>query len=167
MPVAPTFLDARDAILAADVMRFGGANQDILWRGFARRGFGVNASVAAKGDQPATGDDQPVPSWESPLEAEATLTFVCQDQAGNPVDPEVFVGQHEARATPIDDTEAFVANPEGYEFVAKGPGFGFTRFRVTGLTPGESRTIAITFARNEAASASDAMASGNGRTTGT
>ncbi|HYZ10922.1 MAG TPA: M36 family metallopeptidase, partial [Actinomycetota bacterium] len=162
MPVAPTFLDARDAILAADVMRFGGANQDILWRGFARRGFGINASVAAEGDEPATGDDQPIPSWESPLEGEATLTFVGQDQAGNPVDPEVFVGHHQARVTPIDDTEAFVANPEGYEFVAKAPGFGFTRFRLTGLTPGESRTVTITFARNEAASASGAAASGNG-----
>ena len=165
MPIAPTFLDARDAILAADMLRFGGANQDILWRGFARRGFGEFASVTAlpgPPPQPATGDEQPIPSWESPLEDEATLTFVGQDQAGNPVDPEVFVGHHEARATPIDDTEAFVANPEGYEFVARAPGFGFTRFRLTGLTAGESRDITITFARNEAASASGAVASGNG-----
>jgi hypothetical protein len=165
MPIAPTFLDARDAILAADVMRFGGANQDILWRGFARRGFGEFASVMARPGpppEPATGDDQPIPSWESPLEDEATLTFVGQDQSGNLVDPEVFVGHYQARATPIDDTEAFVANPEGYEFVARAPGFGFTRFRVAGLTPGESRTITITFARNEAASASGAVASGNG-----
>ena len=38
-------LDAGNAILAADVMRFGGANQDLLWLGFARRGFGENATA--------------------------------------------------------------------------------------------------------------------------
>jgi extracellular elastinolytic metalloproteinase len=155
-PTAPTFLDARDAILAADVMRFGGANQDILWRGFARRGFGEDASVVDNGDQ------QPIPSWESPEEDEATLTFVAEDQSGSAVNPDVFVGHYEARATPIDDVEAFVANPEGYEFVAKAPGHGFTRFRVTGLTSGESRTITIRFAENEAASANGAVAAGNG-----
>ena len=66
MPIGPTFLDARDAYLAADLIRFGGANQDILWRGFARRGFGALASATDNGD------DQPIPSWESPLENEAT-----------------------------------------------------------------------------------------------
>src|SRR4051794_34940599 len=38
MPIGPTFLDARDAQLGADMARFGGANQDLLWRSFARRG---------------------------------------------------------------------------------------------------------------------------------
>jgi extracellular elastinolytic metalloproteinase len=156
MPIAPTFLDARDAILGADMMRFGGANQDILWQGFARRGFGVNASTVD------SGDEQPIPSWESPLESEATLLFVAEDQSGTPVDPEVYVGHYQARATPIDDVEAFVANPEGYEFVARAPGHGFTRFRVTGLTAGESRTITLRFAENEAASANGAVATGHG-----
>ena len=156
MPIAPTFLDARDAYLAADVIRFGGANQDILWRGFARRGFGDGASVTGNGD------DQPVPSWESPLENEATLTFEAEDEAGNPVDPTVYVGHYEARATPIDDIERFVVNPEGYEFVAKAPGHGFVRFWVKQLQPGENRTITIRFAENWAASANGATAAGNG-----
>ena len=156
MPIAPTFLDARDAYLAADLIRFGGANQDILWRGFARRGFGEDASVTDNGDE------QPVPSWESPLESEATLTFAAEDEAGNPVDADVYVGHYEARATPIDDMEAFVANPEGYEFVAKAAGHGFTRFFVSGLAPGESRTVTIRFPENWASSANGAVASGNG-----
>ncbi|MGH3023698.1 MAG: M36 family metallopeptidase, partial [Gaiellaceae bacterium] len=156
MPIGPTFLDARDAYLAADLIRFGGANQDLLWRGFARRGFGEDASVVDNDD------DQPVPSWESPLEGEATLTFEAEDGAGNPVDADVFVGHYEARATPIDDVEAFVANPEGYEFVAKAPGHGFVRFHVRQLEAGESRTITIRFAENWASAANGATASGDG-----
>jgi extracellular elastinolytic metalloproteinase len=156
MPIAPTFLDARDAYLAADLIRFGGANQDILWRGFARRGFGVAASVTGNGD------DQPIPSWESPLQGEATLTFEAEDEAGNPVDATVYVGNHEARVTPIDDIERFVTHPEGYVFVAKAPGHGFTRFWVRQLRAGENRTITIRFAENWAASANGATAAGNG-----
>ena len=82
MPIGPSFLAARDAYLAADMIRFGGANQDILWRGFARRGFGQLASVTSNGDE------QPIPSWESPLENEATLTFQAFDEAGNAVVPD-------------------------------------------------------------------------------
>jgi extracellular elastinolytic metalloproteinase len=156
MPTAPTFLDARDAQLAADMIRFGGANQDILWRAFARRGFGQGASVTGNGDE------QPIPSWASPLEGEATLTFVGQDEAGNPVDPTVYVGQYEARVTPADDVESFVPDPEGYEFVAKAPGQGFTRFWVRQLRPGENRTITIRFAENWASSANGGTATGDG-----
>jgi hypothetical protein len=41
---SPTFLDARDAILAADVVNNGGANECLIWAAFAKRGMGVNAS---------------------------------------------------------------------------------------------------------------------------
>jgi extracellular elastinolytic metalloproteinase len=156
MPVGPTFLDARDAYLAADMMRFGGANQDILWRGFARRGFGEDATVVDNGDE------QPIPSWESPLENEATLTFEAEDPDGNPVDADIFVGHYEARATPIDDVETFVENPEGYEFVARAPGHGFVRFAVDNLESGENRTITIEFPENWASAANGAVATGNG-----
>lgn len=40
---SPTFLDARDGILAADMTTNGGANQCALWTVFAGRGMGVNA----------------------------------------------------------------------------------------------------------------------------
>ena len=43
-PSNPTFLDARDAILAADQGANGGANQDTIWRVFARRGMGFTAN---------------------------------------------------------------------------------------------------------------------------
>jgi uncharacterized protein (TIGR03437 family) len=44
-PNAPTFLDARDAILLADRVNNGGANQCLLWQAFAKRGLGYSAST--------------------------------------------------------------------------------------------------------------------------
>jgi hypothetical protein len=40
MPTAPSMIDARNAILAADQARFGGANQNEIWAAFraARHG---------------------------------------------------------------------------------------------------------------------------------
>ena len=42
-PCGPGFVDARDAILAADQALYGGANADIIWQAFARRGLGFSA----------------------------------------------------------------------------------------------------------------------------
>ena len=42
---ATSMLDARDAFLAADRMRFHGENQKAIWDSFARRGMGGNAST--------------------------------------------------------------------------------------------------------------------------
>jgi hypothetical protein len=43
-PCDPTFLDARDAILAADAANNGGANFCHIWEAFAGRGMGLNAA---------------------------------------------------------------------------------------------------------------------------
>lgn len=42
-PPNPNFLEARDAILSADLINNGGDNRAALWIAFARRGMGVNA----------------------------------------------------------------------------------------------------------------------------
>jgi hypothetical protein len=42
-PHNPTFTEARDAILAADLALHGGENFDAIWEAFARRGFGLSA----------------------------------------------------------------------------------------------------------------------------
>lgn len=42
-PCEPTFITARDAIIQADQVRYGGANFCILWRAFAARGLGFGA----------------------------------------------------------------------------------------------------------------------------
>ncbi|MGD8375449.1 MAG: M36 family metallopeptidase, partial [Acidobacteriota bacterium] len=43
-PCAPSFVEARDAILLADQVLTGGANQCEIWEGFAKRGLGAYAS---------------------------------------------------------------------------------------------------------------------------
>lgn len=59
-PNAPTFLDARDAILLADRVNNNGANQCLLWQAFAKRGMGYTASSDGV-DDPA-----PVESFDTP-----------------------------------------------------------------------------------------------------
>lgn len=42
-PCSPGFLDARDAILKADQILYGGKYRCVIWDAFAKRGMGVNA----------------------------------------------------------------------------------------------------------------------------
>lgn len=53
-PCSPGFVDDRDAVLMADQVDFGGANQCLLWRAFAKRGLGFSArqgSATVLGDE--------------------------------------------------------------------------------------------------------------------
>ena len=49
-PCSPGFIDARDAILAADKINNGGANQCYIWRAFAKRGLGYSATQGSSDD---------------------------------------------------------------------------------------------------------------------
>jgi hypothetical protein len=60
-PCNPTFLDARDAILAADVANNAGANQATIWEAFARRGMGVSANDGGGGNSLAVTEAFDVP----------------------------------------------------------------------------------------------------------
>ena len=42
-PCSPGFVDARNAIIAADSILYGKANYELLWKAFARRGLGASA----------------------------------------------------------------------------------------------------------------------------
>lgn len=44
----PTFIDGRNAILAADLVATGGLDKCMIWNTFAKRGLGVNASAGSK-----------------------------------------------------------------------------------------------------------------------
>ena len=61
-PCNPTFLDARDAILAADVANNAGANQCEIWEGFAKRGMGVSAADGGNGNSLAVTEAFDVPT---------------------------------------------------------------------------------------------------------
>jgi extracellular elastinolytic metalloproteinase len=46
-PCSPNFVQARDAILDADVALTGGANKCDIWKGFAKRGLGSGAKYSS------------------------------------------------------------------------------------------------------------------------
>ena len=102
MPINPTMLQARDAALASDLMRFGGANQKEMWLGYARSGMGVSAAATNSGL--AETDTDPVPDFASPLHDNATIRFVAKAKDGGTVPARIFVGHFEARVSPIADT---------------------------------------------------------------
>lgn len=60
-PDAPGFLEARDAVLAADQSLNGGANRALLWAAFARRGMGWQASVPASSNNVGVVENFDVP----------------------------------------------------------------------------------------------------------
>ena len=167
-----SMITARDAYLAADMMRFGGANQDILWREFARSGLGQFASTNG------SNDPDPISNFESPLEGEATINF--DPRAFNerthwnnasgafPVNAKIYVGHYEARSTPIADsnpntplTNVVKLVPGTYDFVAVAPGYGHFRFTET-VSAGQVTDRVIWMATNYASSSKGAMATGDG-----
>ncbi len=56
-PCGPDFVEARDAILAADAANNAGANECEIWRAFAKRGLGVGADPGATGGGLGVGDE--------------------------------------------------------------------------------------------------------------
>ncbi|MFZ2900356.1 MAG: T9SS-dependent M36 family metallopeptidase [Saprospiraceae bacterium] len=50
-PCNPGFVDGRDAILLADQILYGGANQCLIWEAFAKRGLGKSASQGSSGSR--------------------------------------------------------------------------------------------------------------------
>ena len=158
-----SMLDARDAMLAADLTRFGGTNQDLLWNTFASRGFGDGAV------QNGTNDSDPVPSFTSPFADEAHVTFRPVDLDGNPIaGVQLFVGTYEARVTPVADTDGATALtdtvdlvPGTYAFLARGDGFGTRRFTLN-LKANMDKLAEVSMAPNLASSANGATAAGDG-----
>jgi extracellular elastinolytic metalloproteinase len=162
-PSGSTMIDSRDGMLAADVLRFGGANQADLWEGFAARGLGEDASSTGTNDRSA------VPSFASPeREDEAQIAFRAQNRGeGIPDEVKVHVGHYEARAHVLATTEgakptertAFV--PGTYDFIATAPGYGAVRFTET-FAAGEDRVVQIPMRRNVASVHNGASATGDG-----
>ena len=159
-----SMVDARDAMLAADLIRFGGANQDLLWNVFASRGLGQFASSNGNNDA------DPVPSFESPYADEATVLFMPLDGDGNLIpNARLFVGRYEARATPVADTNPATALgdqvrivPGTYELVVQAPGYGHKREALTLSANQVKQFTAGPLFPNLASSAWGATASGDG-----
>jgi hypothetical protein len=159
-----SMVDARDALLAADFIRFGGVDLDLMWNAFAKRGLGENAVSNGAGDA------NPTPSFASPFATEATVTFAPEDEAGQPVTgARLFVGKYQARAVPVADTDPGTALPASvnlvpgtYEFVARAPGRGLERVAPVTVSAGQQVDLTVPMPTNLASGAAGATATGDG-----
>nr|WP_246283649.1 M36 family metallopeptidase [Nocardioides perillae] len=162
-PTGSTMLDSRDAMLAADRLRFDGANQEAMWRAFAARGMGESATSTGPDDR------EPVPGWSSPLSAdEATVRFVTVGPDGAAVPATVYTGVYEARISPTADTDGETATsdtvafvPGTYDFLVQAEGFGATRVSRT-FAPGEQVVVEVPLQRNLASVHNGATVAGDG-----
>jgi extracellular elastinolytic metalloproteinase len=128
-PANPSFIQARDAILAADQQLYGGANFVELWTAFARRGLGWGAST---------------PSSSSSI-LNTSFAF--------PPNPGVTVNQKVGQPDPtngstIEYTAVFqapVSGLDGTDVSFAGSTVGGTlQATVTGVQPGTVFTITVT-----------------------
>ena len=114
MPTNPSMVNARDAIIAADQARFGGANQAELWNAFARRGLGrfasqTNGTGRSRGVE---SDRDPLPDFEAQGQPNATVTFEATSAGGGDApNARIYVGHYEARVSPIADTDPSTNEP--------------------------------------------------------
>ena len=152
---ATSMLDARDAMLAADTMRFGGKDRGAMWAAFAKRGMGKGAST------PSADSGDPKPSFASTGRANATVRFATSG-AGK-----VYVGRYEARATPIADTlkKSKLVNtarftPGRYQMLYVSARRGFKRFTMT-VKPGQHKVVRVRAPKNLAGAASGAKVIGS------
>ena len=75
MDCSPSFIDARDAILAADMANSGGFNQQLIWEVFARRGLGASAVTGNGQDRTSAVEAFDVPGQYDPgLKLEKSMT---------------------------------------------------------------------------------------------
>ena len=126
---ATSMLDARDAMIAADRLRFGGANRTLLWDAFARRGMGVGARTR-DGDVTA-----PKPSFASVGGKRRNTKVVFR----TPGTGKIYVGDYEQRSRPVADTAGSSKSlknfasftPGRYDMLYVGTRYGHMRFHLT------------------------------------
>ncbi|MBK6754924.1 MAG: M36 family metallopeptidase [Flavobacteriales bacterium] len=72
-PCGPGFVDGRDAILMADQINNSGANQQLIWAAFARRGLGFSASQGS-----ASSRSDQVEAFDVPLDVNVGVTAIVE-----------------------------------------------------------------------------------------
>jgi extracellular elastinolytic metalloproteinase len=75
-PCNPGFEDGRDAILLADQINNNGANQDLIWKAFARRGLGFGASQGSNNSVQDGVESFNVPKFDLPEIVKTSLEEV-------------------------------------------------------------------------------------------
>lgn len=107
----PGFVDGRNAILQADMVLTGGANQCEIWRGFAKRGLGASASQGSSNnrtdgveafDLPASCTAATFGGFTAPIAAAPAINSA---NAGSTVPVKFSIASESAIAPLIDSQE--------------------------------------------------------------
>jgi outer membrane protein assembly factor BamB len=106
-PPNPDFLQARDALVLADLVLTGGAHWNELWAAFAKRGMGWSAAVA-KGEYPDIGADV-TESFDMPETWNAAWTYAT----GGPVYSSPALGADGTVYVGSNDGELHAIGPDG------------------------------------------------------
>lgn len=136
-PCNPGFVDARNAIIMADSINNGGANKDLLWKGFARRGLGFYANQGSSASRtdgtesyalpPVTGlSDQLLSEQQFRLYPNPSQTRITIDVFGGAKITGVEIYDLQGKLVQTENTENanlpsatlnIGANPHGYYLV--------------------------------------------------
>ena len=151
---ATSMLDARDAMIAADELRFDGANRTTIWDAFSRRGFGVTASTKDADDV------APIPSFTSIGGAQRNTKIVFRGTKGG---GRFYVGDFEQRSRPIADTlrstrlkDTVRFTPGRYDMLYVGNTTGHMRFTMVVTKGRAAQVVKVKATKNHAASRSGA-----------
>lgn len=159
-PPDPSFVDMRDAIMTALDNRYHSradyaALRDKAFGAFARRGLGAGASSAGGSDT------DPIPSYAhiNPGFNGILKGTVVNASTGSPVaTARVFIGEFEARATPLRRGAKISApmTSGSYTVTVQAPGFGSQTFRDVKVVSGKATSLRIKLAPNLASVANGA-----------
>ncbi|CAI8921341.1 T9SS-dependent M36 family metallopeptidase [Chryseobacterium sp. IT-36CA2] len=120
----PTFIQGRDAILAAEMAKTNGVDKCMIWRVFAKRGLGVNASAGALNGL-AMGANQPLPEMSDqvedftvPAECEALAVKEINNSKGISIYPNPVRNEFTIK-TPSDMKLSGITTVSIYDFTGK------------------------------------------------
>ncbi len=131
-PCRPTYIEARDGILMADLVLSGGANRCLIWQVMANRGMGYGASTLGPDDR------YPTPGYAYGPECSGTAG-VSWDRPRYGDDADAIVQLSDASARGVTRTVRVTSSSgDAEDFVAPAPaaGAGLVRMLTVPLRPG-------------------------------